>query len=183
MITIPQGNVRRHVVLSALVCAGLAGACNRASQPANIAATTWAVVDGRNITKDDVEKVFRASVDPAKAVVYYKEAAVKGQPDAEEAIGLAFYTGNGVPKDLVSARQWFLKASEDANPDAMFNLAVMMVNGEGGPKDLVKAYAWFYIADKGGVEKAGAAMRELAAKMTPDERTQADALLNPKAKS
>lgn len=61
----PQGNVRRHVVLSALVCAGLAGACNRASQPATIAATTWAVVDGRNITKDDVEKVFRATVDPA----------------------------------------------------------------------------------------------------------------------
>jgi TPR repeat protein len=124
-----------------------------------------------------------ASIDPAKAVVYYKEAAVKGQPDAEEAIGLAFYTGNGVPKDLVSARQWFLKASEDANPDAMFNLAVMMVNGEGGPKSLVQAYCWFYIADKGGVEKAGAALQELATKMTPDERAQADALLNPKAKS
>jgi len=65
MITMPQGNVRRHVVLGALVCAGFAGACNRASQPASIAATTWAVVDGRNITKDDVEKVFRSSVDPA----------------------------------------------------------------------------------------------------------------------
>jgi peptidyl-prolyl cis-trans isomerase SurA len=64
----PQGTVRRHVVLGALLCASLAGACNRTNQPANLPATTWAVVDGHDITKDEVEKAFRASVDPATLV-------------------------------------------------------------------------------------------------------------------
>jgi len=64
----PQGTVRRHVVLGALLCASLAGACNRTTQPANLPATTWAVVDGQDITKDEVEKAFRANVDPATLV-------------------------------------------------------------------------------------------------------------------
>jgi peptidyl-prolyl cis-trans isomerase SurA len=67
-ITMPQGNVRRHVALGAILCAGLAGACNRATQPANITAATWAVVDGREISKDEVEKAFRANVDPSTLV-------------------------------------------------------------------------------------------------------------------
>src|SRR5689334_9643944 len=63
-----QGTVRRLVVLGAVLCAGLAGACNRARQPSTVAATTWAVVDGHDITKDDVEKAFRANVDPSTLV-------------------------------------------------------------------------------------------------------------------
>jgi TPR repeat protein len=120
-----------------------------------------------------------AAVDPAKALVYYKEAAVKGQPDAENAVGLSFYTGNGLSKDLLTARKWFLKASEDANPDAMFNLAVMLINGEGGDKDLVKAWVWLKIADAGGHPSAKAALAELEAKMTPEEKAKAQALFQP----
>ncbi|HVZ29190.1 MAG TPA: hypothetical protein VG839_02270, partial [Asticcacaulis sp.] len=68
-------------------------------------------------------------------------------------------------------------------PDAMFNLAVMMVNGEGGSKDLVRGYCWFSLAEKGGNDKAGAALAELAPKMTAEERAQAEALLNPPAQA
>jgi TPR repeat protein len=122
-----------------------------------------------------------ASVDLTKALVYYKEAAVKGQVDAQTTLATYLYSGeDGAPKDQVTARKLFLAAAQQGDPDAMFNLAVMMVNGEGGPKDLVRAYAWFYIADKGGAEKAAAAMTELARGMTADERAQADALLAPK---
>ncbi len=121
-----------------------------------------------------------AAVDPARALVYYKEAAVKGQPDAETTLAKHFYAGDGVPKDLEGARKLFEQAAKQADPEAMFNLGVMMVNGEGGPKDLVRAYCWFSIAEKGGIEKAGAALTELSAKMTPEERAAAEALLNPK---
>ncbi len=122
-----------------------------------------------------------AAVDPARALVYYKEAAVKGQPDAETTLAKHFYAGDGVPKDLEGARKLFEAAAKQADPEAMFNLGVMMVNGEGGPKDLVRAYCWFSIAEKGGIEKAGAAQKELSAKMTPEERAAAEALLNPPA--
>lgn len=121
-----------------------------------------------------------ATANSATALVYYKEAAIKGQVDAEAMLGLYFYLGEGgAPKDLDIARKLFQRASEQGNPDAMFNLGVMMANGEGGPKDLVRAYCWFSIAEKGEVEKAGPALKELSAKMTPEDRAAAEALLNP----
>ncbi len=124
-----------------------------------------------------------ASVDAGRALIYYKEAAVKGQPDAQNVIATDFYTGTGLPKDLTYARKWFEESAKRGNPDAMFNLAAMMVKGEGGPKDLVKAYCWFSVAQKGGHEKAGEALKEVSAKMTPEDRAAAEALLNPPAKS
>ncbi len=122
-----------------------------------------------------------ATANQATALQYYKEAALKGQVDAQAMLGVYFYTGEGgAPRDLEVARKLFEQAAKQADPEAMFNLGVMMVNGEGGPKDLVRAYCWFSIAEKGGVEKAGAAQKELSAKMTPEERAQAEALLAPK---
>lgn len=65
MTVMPQQFVRRHFVVGALFAAFLAGACSKTSQAQSIPATTWAVVDGRTISRDDIEKVFRATVDPA----------------------------------------------------------------------------------------------------------------------
>jgi len=117
--------------------------------------------------------------DPQKAVVYYRDAALKGQPDAQNALGLLFYTGEIVGKDQVVARKWFLQAARGGNADAMFNLGVMMVNGEGGDKDLVLASVWFRLADEMGLEKGGAAARELEARLTPEDKARVDALLRP----
>ncbi len=58
------------VVLSVLAAACLTTACR--SKPAAPAATispdTWAVVDGRNITRDDVEKAYRRSRDESQTL-------------------------------------------------------------------------------------------------------------------
>jgi len=43
----------------------LAGCGSKADQPKAVSADTWATVDGRSITRDDVEKVFRRSQDGA----------------------------------------------------------------------------------------------------------------------
>lgn len=116
--------------------------------------------------------------DPQKAILYYKEAALKGQPDAEYALGMSFYTGDTVAKDLVTARKFFQASAEQGTADAMFNLAVMLTNGEGGAKDLGLAYAWFSLASKRGLDKADAAVAELAGKLSPADRATADAVLN-----
>lgn len=120
--------------------------------------------------------------DPQKAVIYYKEAALKGQPDAQNALGLLFYTGDIVGKDPVIARKWFLQAAKGGSADAMFNLGVMLVNGEGGDKDPVLAYVWFKLADEMGLEKGGAAVKELEGKLTPEQRAKAEELLKPTPK-
>jgi len=59
----PSLNWNRHlfVVLSALAAASLAAACRSTpvASPAPVSANTWAVVDGREITRAEVEKAFR----------------------------------------------------------------------------------------------------------------------------
>ncbi len=115
--------------------------------------------------------------DPDKALSFYKSAAVKGQPDAQDAIGLSFYQGQGLTKDDKFARMWFEKAAEGGSADAMFNLAVMEARGEGGKADPVAAYAWMRLAQQGGIDKAGPAADELAGKLTPEEKAKADAAL------
>ena len=47
------------VALCALTAACLAAACRSTPAPAPVSADTWAVVDGKNITRDDVDKAFR----------------------------------------------------------------------------------------------------------------------------
>jgi hypothetical protein len=119
-----------------------------------------------------------AKADPQKALAYYKEAAVKGQPDAQDAIGLSFYLGQGLPKNDNWARVWFERAAEGGSADAMFNLAVMEAKGEGGKQDLVTAYAWLKLAQREGLDKAGPAADELAAKLTPEQKAKAEAALS-----
>ncbi len=120
--------------------------------------------------------------DAQKAVVYYKEAALKGQADAQDAIGLMFYTGEGVGQDLPAARKWFDLAARQGEPDAMFNLGAMLANGQGGEKDIMLAYVWLKLALESGVDKAGPAAAALEAKLTPNERARAEAILKPSSK-
>lgn len=70
----PSSHTRCHqfVVLSALVAASLASACRATPGPATPPTTAsdnaWAVVDGRQITRDEVEKSYRRIGDTAQPV-------------------------------------------------------------------------------------------------------------------
>src|SRR4051812_21210492 len=75
---------RHFILLSALIATTLAAAC-RPSSPAKSAATpatttapapadTWAVVDGRSITRDAVEKAYRRMEGNAAAAASDEEA-------------------------------------------------------------------------------------------------------------
>ena len=50
---------RRHALIAALVLAGLAGACRSTPATPAASADAWAVVDGREIKRDEVEKTYR----------------------------------------------------------------------------------------------------------------------------
>jgi peptidyl-prolyl cis-trans isomerase SurA len=58
------------VVLTAIAATGFAEACRStaATAPATVSADTWAVVDGRNISRQDVEKAYRRAQDTTQTV-------------------------------------------------------------------------------------------------------------------
>jgi TPR repeat protein len=119
---------------------------------------------------------------PDRAVVLYKDAALKGNADAQNALATFFYRGEVVPQNFATARQFFQAAAQRRQPDAMFNLAVMLAQGQGGDKDLAAAYAWCTLSKGLGHEQAAAALPALAAKLSPEEKARADAMLKPAPK-
>jgi uncharacterized protein len=119
---------------------------------------------------------------PERAVVLYKDAALKGNADAQNALATYFYRGEVVPQNFATARQFFQAAAQRRQPDAMFNLAVMLAQGQGGDKDMAAAYAWCSLSKSMGHEQATVALPSIAARLSPDEKARADAMLKPPAK-
>jgi TPR repeat protein len=112
--------------------------------------------------------------------VFYKDAALRGDRDAQFALGTYFYTGEVVGrKDPALARAWFAQAARQGQPDAMFNLGAMLTTGEGGAKDPALAYAWLSLADRSGHDGAANAVRALGPGLTQADRARADAILGP----
>jgi peptidyl-prolyl cis-trans isomerase SurA len=74
-----QVSFSRLIASLGLVVLALAAAgCNRGpAKPADVPADTWATVDGRPITKDDVEKAFRRTQDGATAMSAEEALTVK----------------------------------------------------------------------------------------------------------
>jgi len=118
---------------------------------------------------------------PERAVVLYKDAALRGHADAQNALATFFYRGEVVPQNLATARQLFQAAAQRRQPDAMFNLAVMLAQGQGGERDMAAAYAWCSLSRALGHEQAAKALPGIAARLGPEERARADAMLKPSA--
>jgi uncharacterized protein len=119
---------------------------------------------------------------PEKAVVLYKEAAVKGHAEAQNALATFFYQGEVVPQNYATARQLFQAAARGRQADAMFNLAVMLAQGQGGDKDMAAAYAWCALAKGMGHEQAAVALPAIEARLSPEDKARADAMLKPAPK-
>ena len=61
-----QSRLRLLTSFAVLLLAGLATGCQR--KPAPVSADTWATIDGRPITRDDVDKTFRRTQDNAASL-------------------------------------------------------------------------------------------------------------------
>ena len=91
-----------------------------------------------------------------------RQMAEKGNPAAENALGLRYFQGSekdGIAQNEKEAFRWFNNAAEHGNPQAQSKLGFLYWSGRGVPKDLNKAYFWTVIARARGDE----GNRELAA--------------------
>ena len=113
----------------------------------------------------------------SKALKIWTEEADDGEVNAIYNIGLLYFFGNGVKKDLSIAYNYCKKAALKGLARAQNNLAYMYLNGMGINKDYVNSYAWSLIAIKNGYNSQG--IKDNAKMhLTPAMLTYAERLAN-----
>jgi hypothetical protein len=76
-----------------------------------------------------------------QAEKWYRQAAERGNAEAQSKLGFLYYKGEGVPQHFGEAAYWSRKAAERGNINAQNNLARMYFQGEGVERDLVLSLA------------------------------------------
>jgi hypothetical protein len=106
-------------------------------------------------------------------LVQLQQLAEKGNPAAENALGLRYASGDGVKQDETEAAVWFTKAAENGNVKAQIALATRYWAGRGVPPSLSQAYFWTVLARAAGDKNSKTFAEFLASHMT---RAQATAI-------
>lgn len=115
----------------------------------------------------------------AAARAEFEIYARSGNADAEELIGVMYALGLGVARDDARAFDWYLRSSLKGHPGAQSGLAWYYEIGRGIPApDLVRAYLWYTLSSIGGDVDAPDSLAELAPKLTPEQRAQADVMID-----
>jgi hypothetical protein len=84
-----------------------------------------------------------------------RQMAEKGDPAAENALGLRYFQGdekNGIRQDERQAFRWFSSAADHGSLAAQSKLGFLYWSGRGAPKDPNKAYFWTVLARARGDE-------------------------------
>ncbi len=81
-----------------------------------------------------------------------RQMANNGDAAAENALGLRYATGDGVPLSESDAVRWFTKAAEQGNVAAQSKLGSIYFSGRGVPQDSTRAYFWMVVARLSGDE-------------------------------
>jgi len=85
----------------------------------------------------------------AASVEELRQMAEKGDPAAENAVGLRYFQGdekNGIRRDEKEAFRWFHSAADHGSLPAQAKLGALYWGGRGVPKDLNQAYFWTVLA-------------------------------------
>lgn len=112
--------------------------------------------------------------DYARAVELWRQAANRGDTDAQSCLGYVYYVGLGVAQSYENAATWYRKAAEAGASDAQHNLGVMYYLGQGVAKDNVLAMAWLLLANANGYSQAVKEMRYIAGGSSPQQISTAE---------
>jgi localization factor PodJL len=115
--------------------------------------------------------------DLSQARALTERAAARGSRQAMHNLGVYYANGDGVPQNMARAAESFRRAAQRGVTDSQFNLGAMAEQGLGGPKSDVQAYYWFGLAARGGDQDASAKVREIGARLTPEQKAAQDQLV------
>lgn len=102
-----------------------------------------------------------------------KTLAQKGNSNAQFALGVMYYQGNGMMSDLAKAQKWIRKSAQQNHRQGQYNLGIMLANGQGGSADLVEAYAWLKISADNGYSAAADSVPQIEAELSSSEKKKA----------
>ena len=103
--------------------------------------------------EEGVEAAFSGDFDTAFRE--FTSAAEDGLSLAQYNLGILYFTGQGVSKNLEEAFKWTKAAAEQGHLNAQFNLGCVYKTGcPGIEQDLCEALKWFTRAAKQGDEEA-----------------------------
>ena len=85
----------------------------------------------------------------------FTEAAERGYAAAQNALGVLYHQGQGVPRDDARAVVWYRKAAEQGFARAQFALGNMYEIGMGVRRDYTEAAGWYGKAGEQGIKEAG----------------------------
>lgn len=105
-------------------------------------------------------------------------AALSGNADAEEFIGVMYAMGLGVEQDERRAFEWYLRSAMKGHPGAQSGIGWYFEVGIGTQIDLVRAYMWYNLSAIGGDPDAAISLETIVTKMTSDEINAAHILVN-----
>jgi len=93
-----------------------------------------------------------------------REKAVKGDPVAQNDIGVIYAKGVRVPQDSTEALKWYKKSAGQGFAPALYNIGIMYAKGYGVTKSLSKAFSMYKKAAKLGFSDAQNSLGVLYAK-------------------
>lgn len=79
----------------------------------------------------------------SKAIYWYKQAAQKNHPRAQDKLGMHLQSGHGIEQDLEMAFQLFTRAAEQNHIAGQYHLAMSYEKGLGAPVNLPEALKWY----------------------------------------
>ena len=95
----------------------------------------------------------------------WKEQAEVGDAYAQNYIGIHYYLGLGVPRNLNKALEWYERAATVGDINAQHNLGLMYEAGQGVARDFEKAFIWLYAAHRQGNKNSDPALDTLVNKL------------------
>jgi TPR repeat protein len=110
------------------------------------------------------------------AFTEWRRLAEHGDVDAQVALAGLYEAGLGVRRDDRRAAHWYRTAAERGNVIARLNIGDFYSRGRGVDLDRVKAWYRLDLAASAGSVWARKRRDEVAARMTPDQIRQAEAM-------
>jgi TPR repeat protein len=90
----------------------------------------------------------------SKAMAWYNEGIIKGDPQALFRLGVMYQEGKGIEKDLENTLDCYTRAHHQGVTEATYRLACIYLGGHGVPQDDVMAFHLYTMASHKGHEKS-----------------------------
>ena len=100
-----------------------------------------------------------------------------GDAKAQLELANAYFQGKNTPKDEQKGWRYLEKAAKQGLPRAEFEMGERIIQ-QGASADYSKAYMWYTLAGRAGYKQSEKALKELAARMTPEQLRSGQTLVD-----